>query len=219
VSRVLVVSGAGEYSDPWHPFGATSERLGALLRQRHEVTVTTQVAEALAALDADEWDVVVLNFGSAERELPTDAACVDGIARFAAAGGAVLACHVVATAFPADPRWEHILGGRWVRGTTMHPPHGDAQIRISPAAHPITRGLHDFVLVDERYSYLRVSPDVQVLATHVHDEREHPVIWAHHLRASRVVYDGLGHDARSYDSDDHLRLILNAVDWVLGRDE
>jgi type 1 glutamine amidotransferase len=218
VSRVLVVSGAGEYSDPWHPFGETSERLGAILQSRHEVTVTTDVAAALAGLDADAWEVAVLNFGSAERELPTDAACVDGISRFAAAGGALLACHVVATVFPADPRWEDILGGRWVRGTTMHPPQGDAEIRISPTAHAVTRGLHDFVLVDERYSYLRVSPLVQVLATHIHDELEHPVIWAHRLHSSRVVYDGLGHDARSYDSEDHCRLVLNAVGWLLGDD-
>lgn len=218
MSRVLVVSGAGEYSDPWHRFGETSERLVGILQTRYEVTLTTDVAAALAGLDAQAWGVVVLNFGSAERELPTDAACVDGISRFAAAGGALLACHVVSTAFPADPRWEEILGGRWVRGTTMHPPQGDAEIRIAPTAHAVTRGLDDFVLFDERYSYLRVAPEIEVLGTHVHDEREHPMIWAHRLPTSRVVYDGLGHDARSYDSADHRRLVRNAVGWLLEGD-
>ena len=28
----------------------------------------------------------------------------------------------------------------------------------------------------------------------------HPMIWAREHGAGRVVYDGLGHDARSYDS-------------------
>ena len=85
----------------------------------------------------------------------------------------------------------------------MHPPQGDADIRILPVDHPVTRGLDDFVLVDERYSYLRVSPDAEVLATHVHDDLEHPVVWAHQRQTSRVVYDGLGHDAQSYDCEDH----------------
>ena len=65
----------------------------------------------------------------------------------------------------------------------MHPPQGDAEIRILPLDHTVTRGLDDFVLFDERYSYLRVSPEVEVLATHVHDELEHPVVWAYQLPA------------------------------------
>ena len=215
MSKVLIVSGAGDYSDPWHPFAETSERLVDILESRYDVTLTTDVATTLANLSAGEWDLVVLNFGSAGLEVPTDSACVDGILRYVNAGGALLACHVVATAFPADPRWEEILGGRWVRGTSMHPPQGDAEVRILPVHHPVTRGLDDFVLFDERYSYLRASPAVEVLATHVHDERQHPVFWAVRGPPSRVVYDGLGHDARSYDSEDHRGLVLNAADWLL----
>ena len=215
MSNVLIVSGAGDYSDPWHPFAETTARLVGILESRYEVTLASDVAATLAHLRADEWDLVVLNFASAGRRLPTDAACVEGILRFVDAGGALLACHVVATAFPADPRWEEILGGRWVRGSTMHPPQGRAEIRIMPSDHPITRGLKDFVLIDERYSYLRVSPEVEVLATHVHDEREHPLFWAYQRPSSRVVYDGLGHDALSYDSEDHRRLVLNAADWLI----
>ncbi|WP_457101686.1 ThuA domain-containing protein [Microbacterium sp. P5_E9] len=215
MSKVLIVSGAGEYSDPWHPFPDTSERLVGILGSRYDVTLTADVAAVLADLTADVWDIVVLNFGSNARELPTDTACVDGILRYVSAGGALLASHVVATAFPADPRWEEILGGRWVRGATMHPPQGNAEIHILPTGHPVTDGLDDFVLVDERYSYLRVSPDVEVLATHVHDELEHPVVWAHQRSTSRVVYDGLGHDGRSYDSAQHRDLVRNAAEWLL----
>ena len=142
------------------------------------MTLTTDVVGALDDLSADVWDLVVLNFGSGAEAHPTDEACVDGILRYVQGGGAVLACHVVATAFPDDPRWEEILGGRWVRGSTMHPPQSDAEIRVLPLDHAVTHGLDDFVVYDERYSYLRVSPDVEVLATHQHDGLEHPVVWA-----------------------------------------
>lgn len=215
MTKVLIVSGAGAYSDPWHPFPDTTEALLGILSARYEVTVTTDVADALTTLDAGEWDLVVLNFGSAAKEVPTDAACVDGVSGYLAAGGALLASHVVATAFPADPRWEDILGGRWVRGTTMHPPKSDARIAILAAEHPVLRGIADFTLRDERYSYLRVADDSVILATHEHDSLVHPVIWTHEWAAARVVYDGLGHDAQSYQSAEHRTLLLNAAEWLV----
>ena len=49
MSTVLIVSGAGDYSDPWHPFADTSARLVGILESRYDVTLTTDVAAALAA--------------------------------------------------------------------------------------------------------------------------------------------------------------------------
>lgn len=215
MSNVLIVSGAGEYSDPWHPFPDTTAELFGILRPHHTTAVTTEVASALASLKVAEWGLVVMNFGSDEHEVSTDSACVDGVQAYLRAGGALLASHVVATAFPADSRWEEILGGRWVRGTTMHPPKGDAEIEIRSLGHPVTNGVRDFTLTDERYSYLRVSEAAEILATHWHDDIEHPVVWAHEWHGARVVYDGLGHDAESYESEDHRRLVSNAAAWLL----
>lgn len=216
MTNVLIVSGAGQYSDPWHPFPETTARLAETLGAHYDTTVTTDAAETLTSLRADEWDLLVLNFGSAGEEVSTDGACVDGIQAYLTAGGSLLASHIVTMAFPADPRWEEILGGRWVHGTTMHPPKGDARIRITDAPHPVTRGLADFTLHDERYSYLRVSDDAEVLATHEHDALVHPLVWAHVWHGARVVYDGLGHDADSYDSEEHRMLVLRAAEWLVG---
>ena len=213
----LIVSGAGTYSDPWHPFDSTSTRLKEILSEQYSTSITTTVADTLTHLTGGAGDLVVLNFGSAGVAQATDAACLDGIERFLEAGGALLVCHVAATAFPADPRWEEILGGRWVRGISMHPDRGDAEIHVTPGDHAITRGLTDFVLTDERYSYLRVAPDVDVLATHSHNDAEHPLIWTHTWRGARVVYNGLGHDAESFDSAQHRTIVLRAAHWLLGQ--
>lgn len=44
--RSLILSGGGEYSDPWHPFAATSARVAALLAAiGHEVEVSDLVDE------------------------------------------------------------------------------------------------------------------------------------------------------------------------------
>ena len=41
----------------------------------------------------------------------------------------------------------------------MHP-QGEATITLSTGRHPITYELTDFVIFDERYSYLQTQPDV-----------------------------------------------------------
>ena len=102
-----------------------------------------------------------------------------------------------------------------------------------PGRHPIVAGLGDFELCDERYSYLRVAPDVIPLATHQHDGIEHPLLWARTWPApgpdaaalrgaaartsgARIVYDALGHDGRSYDPPEHTEIIGRAIRWLAG---
>ena len=83
-----------------------------------------------------------------------------------------------------------------------------------PTRSPVTET--DFEVLDERYSYLEVRDDVMVIGDHVHDDVVHPMIWAREHGAGRVVYDGLGHDTRSYDSAGHRALLQRAVDWLVG---
>jgi type 1 glutamine amidotransferase len=218
MKNVVIVSGAGQYSDPWHPFDATSTELKRILSSQYATSVTTDVVHALTTLEASGADLVVLNLGSAGVPVVTDSACVAGIARYLEAGGALLVCHVTATAFPSEPVWEDIVGGRWVRGISMHPERGDAEISLRPVEHPILRGLADFVLVDERYSYLRVAEDAHVLAVHSHDGIDHSLIWTHVWHKARVVYNGLGHDAQSFDSSEHRAIVAAAAEWLLGAD-
>src|SRR5262249_13620046 len=118
-----------------------------------------------------------------------------------------------------------------------HPDYGLARVRVYPDRHPIVAGLADFELQDERYSYLRMAPDVVPLATHRHDGIEHPLLWARTWTApgadagagaapaqsaglaqpARVVYDALGHDVRSYDSPEHAEILRRSIRWLAGR--
>jgi hypothetical protein len=81
---ILIVSGAGAYSDPWHPFAETSARLVEILSPIASVRVRSDVAETLSALRPGVAAVVILNFGSAGLEVSTDAACVIGLQRYLA---------------------------------------------------------------------------------------------------------------------------------------
>ena len=86
----------------------------------------------------------------------------------------------------------------------MHPEQDLATIVVR-RTHPIVRGLADFTVFDERYSYLHTNPDITVLCEHSADGRLHPLVWARESGSARVVYDGAG----------HVDLLRRAVGWLL----
>lgn len=247
--RALILSGAGRYGDPWHPFAATSARLADILRaEGFEVEVSSDVDARMAALggvgagadlgvgagaDAGRGagglgathpavpDLLVVNIGDpalTDPEHPepeAERAGREGLLAYLAAGRPLLAMHVSSTSLRGVPEWEDILGGVWVRGTTMHPDYSRARIHVYPERHAIVAGLGDFDVDDERYTYLRTAPDLVPLATHEHDGAEFPLLWARTYGRAKVVYDALGHDTASYDSETHRAIIASAARWLI----
>jgi hypothetical protein len=214
-ARAVIVSGAGRYADPWHPFAETSARLAALLG---EAGVTAEIDEDVDVRLADpgKVELLVVNIGNPGETGPADEAVRRGLLGHLGRGGALLAVHASATSLPGVPEWEAVLGGLWVRGTTHHPPYGRARVRVCDEAHPVTAGLGDFELDDERYTAMRVDAGVRVLADHEleTDRSRHPLVWAHGYGPARVVYDALGHDAASYDSTEHCEIVRRAARWL-----
>ena len=216
MASVLIISGAGPYVDPWHPFPETSRRLAEVIGALgHRVEVSEEVERS--ALSLADHQLVVINIGNPQTTRPESAMIEiqQSLLSFLDGGGGLLGVHVSATSFTTMPRWPEILGGHWVRGTTMHPPLGPARIRMHPGSHPVAGDQDAIEVLDERYSYLDVRDDVTVIGDHQHDDRWHPMIWARRQGPGRVVYDGLGHDARSYDSAGHRALLARAVGWLL----
>ncbi|HEY5784877.1 MAG TPA: ThuA domain-containing protein [Microlunatus sp.] len=224
MGEVVIISGAGDYADPWHPFAATSARLAELIASLgHRVQVSETVEESLLSLDAQ---LVVINIGNPipPRPASTMIEIQRALLRHLDDAGGLLGMHVSATSFTGMPRWPEILGGHWVRGTTMHPPLDLARIRLHAGFHPVASGSTGIdgagidgagiEVLDERYSYLDVRDDAVVLGDHEHDGLVHPMIWAREHGRGRVVYDGLGHDARSYDSPGHRDFLRRAVSWL-----
>jgi type 1 glutamine amidotransferase len=241
--HAVILSGSGRFADPWHPFAETSGRIAAILAG---IGFSTEIAGADERMaDLSGADLVVVNIGAPSTpDLDRDAANRRGLLRYVADGGPLLVMHVSSTSLPSVPEWESIVGGIWVRGTTMHPDYGRARVHVYPERDRIVSGIGDFELFDERYSYLRVDPSLTPLATHVHDGIEHPLLWAHIYskpspaddpgsarnasggervpgadtgtasEPARVVYDALGHDARSFDSAEHREIVARAAEWL-----
>jgi len=213
----LVLSGGGRYNDPWHPFDHTSPRLAALLEADGWTVEINDDPEAalLHIADADQLpDLVVANFGLPRdgEETPLDTGCAAGLRRLQQENVPILVMHVSITSLINLPLWATAVGGRWIRGQSMHPDFGDAHIQVIP--HPLTAGLHNFTLQDERYTDLEVDGTVDVLASHHHSGRDHPLVWLHPMDSWRIVYDGLGHTAESFESPEHQELIRRSVRWL-----
>src|SRR5690349_6043256 len=129
MARCVLISGAGDYADPWHPFDETARRLAAILEPAAGgVEVRTDVEDALAE-QAGGAELLVVNVGNAGPGTPS-AAARGGLHRHLEAGRGLLVLHVSTTAFPDWPDWEAVVGGRWVEGLTFHPEQGTFTVRI-----------------------------------------------------------------------------------------
>ena len=210
MTRSLILSGGGAYSDPWHPFAATSERIAEILTALgHHVGISELVADRVA--DLRGWDLIVVNAASGP-EADTSAAQA-GLTAALERGLGVLAIHVGACTLLGLPAWESVTGAAWTT-SSMHPKAGPCRIITYPGRHPICAPVADFDITDERYAYLRTAPGIVPLAAHEHAGQLHPVLWARIHEKSRIVTDLLGHDERSYDSPAHRELISRAARWL-----
>ena len=219
MTTITVLSGRGDYADPWHPFDETSQRLAALLARLGEVTVRDDVEAALAELTATDArpDLLVFNISrdeGVERSAPPESARA-GLRAHLADGRPLLAVHSASRAFADWPEWSSILGGHWEDGLTFHPERGAAHIVPTALAGELLGRGRPFDTVDERYTALVLEPGAQSLATHEHDGSEHPLAWFTTFGDAEVVYSALGHDAEAYESPDAAAFALAAASHLL----
>lgn len=206
--RVVLFSGGGDYTDPWHPFAETSAIVAGLLRDEGlDVTVVDRVDALEPTLPAD---LMVVNAGSGLEPHPLDAR----LAHILTGARGLIALHVAAALLPDHPEWEDLLGGRWVRGVTMHPERGPLRLR-AVGDDPLTAALASIQTIDEAYCRLRVKEESRVLYAHEHDGAQHPVVWTAEQQGRRVAYSALGHDAEAYDSAEVRESVRRLARWVL----
>ena len=135
------------------------------------------------------------------------------IAGHVADGGALLAVHTALVCFDDWPEWIDLCGGGWSWEGSWHPEPGPIDVRIA-ADHPVTSGIGDFTIVDERYTDLTVAPGSTVLAVSPDDTGDQPVMWCTDHSGGRVLVDSLGHDTRSLTDESHVRLLHRAITWL-----
>ena len=217
MTRALIFSGGGDFDDRWHPYRETSQRIAAVLET---VGCTTVIEDRVAEADFHDAELLVINAWNDDVHTPAEAGLRAGIEAHVGAGKPLLVVHASIMLFSGPPEsdwagWAEITGAYWERMVTFHPEFGEAHVRVDTDRHPIVAGIHDFTLEDERYTGLRLAPDVEGLAWHTEQGSEHPLLWARTHRDARVVYDAFGHDTRSYDSPERRELLARSAAWLI----
>ena len=221
-ASVRVLSGAGRYSDPYHPFAETSDAAASILTEAgHRVEVVESLdAAALGSLSG--VDLVVVNSGGGidlKAPMPRDEAWAEACASFGSwldAGGRALVLHTGVNTFRDWADWPRRVGGTWTAGVSGHPLRCIATFEAAPGAegHPILGGLTEVTCYDERYWRMGLDAGSWPFLRHETDERFHDVGW---ISESGVVYDALGHNGRSYASPTRARLLAAEASWLLSR--
>lgn len=209
MTRVLIFSGGADYTDPWHPFAETSTIVAAILRADGHDTTIVDTLDGLAKSLGDA-DLLLVNAGGGPAPHPLDDRFADILAGYR---GPLLALHVAATLLPEHELWEEALGGRWVRDVSMHPARGPMHLRAVSPSIPL-HDLEPLETVDEAYSWLRVSPEAEVLLVHDYDDAQHPVSWTLQRNGRRSAHLSLGHDREAYDAPVAVGLIQRLTSWL-----
>ena len=219
----LIVTGTGRYADPWHPLAETSAAIADILTaDGWRVAVNADVDGALADLAPSraaaehDIDLLVVNAADPWRNgetgfgVPEDS--IVGLDAALGRGVGVLAMHTAVASLRDYPTWAAAIGAIWLPEVSMHPLLDAACVEI--VEHPLTSGMQNFSLLDERYCWLQAVGSRTVLAQHTLDGVQHPLAWVRANGDSRIACDVLGHDTRSYESEEHRELVRRLAQWA-----
>lgn len=143
------------------------------------------------------------------------------------AGKGVIALHHSYCSYSEWPEYTEIIGGRynmteWVdngikkpASTYKHDVHFSVNV-VNPA-HPVTKGVTNFEILDETYGGGYVMPDVTPLLT-TNDSTSTPTIcWAKTYKKARIVTLLLGHDRPAFENPAFKKVLYQAIFWTAGK--
>jgi uncharacterized protein len=209
--KVLVLTGG-------HGFKA--EPFFKMFSDNPEITFTAaQQVKAAEGYDRDDlftYDVVVLYDSPS---IITDAQKARFLALFDQGIGVVVLHHAYLS-YPMWGEYARIAGGKYVytqeqldSGLTSSTYKGNVDIPVTVVAknHPVTAGLHDFVLHDELYSNMHMAGN----ATPLLMDGDEWLAWYRIEKRSRVVGTILGHGC--YADPNYRKFLAQSIRWAAKR--
>jgi uncharacterized protein len=177
----------------------------------------TNAAEAWDRDDLLDYDVVLLY--DFQREL-NDSQKGKFLSLFHKGVGLVVLHHALLS-YQHWPEYERIAGGKYLLDhetvddktwqASTYKGDVDIDVKLVDKEHPITAGLHDFVLHDEIYRGVRNTADIHILFT----TEDHPLAWTRQEKTSRVVGITVGHGP-AHDDANFQKLLAQSIKWAAG---
>jgi len=126
--------------------------------------------------------------------------------RYVEAGGPLLGIHAANSCF-TTPDYVDLIGSR----VTRHDPIKEYTVEIDVPGHPLIAGMTPFNIVDELREGEFQRETIHVVAS----AEGHPAVYWKRAGNGHVVYVAPGHDRRTLAHPAYLRLIQNAVNWLV----
>jgi type 1 glutamine amidotransferase len=137
-------------------------------------------------------------------------------------GKAMIFLHHSLVSYQDWPEYVRIVGGQYhthpvvVRGDTLRANYEHdvtLPVMVSDKRHPVTRGIPDFQIVDERYGECEIKVSVKPLLSTTHSKSMRNLAWIHHYGNSDVIYIQLGHGPTAFANANYRKLIQQAIAW------
>lgn len=225
MKRNLILSGGAA-----HDYDRTSAELANLLR---DVQVESEILTDLGRL-ADRslmhFDLLTINCArwtctqSQVKQEWRDNWAFDlpeagrqNLLAFLSARKGLLALHAATLCFDDWPEYREILGAWWAWGRSGHAPLGNHAMHVRTGAHPITRGIHDFIVHDELYTDPCLQDSVFPLIEAEWEGARHPILWVRGYGSARVCYNALGHGPEAFEHPVNRAVLRRCAHWLLGQ--
>ena len=88
-------------------------------------------------------------------------------------------------------------------------------MHVKTDAHPVVRGIRDFVITDELYTNPRIMDSVDPLIEAEWDGKSHPILWLRKYKNARVCYNALGHGVEAFENPVFRALVQRCALWTL----
>ena len=138
---------------------------------------------------------------------------------FVDSGGSALFLHNTTHVGLTDPDFRHVLGAAYAG----HPPIRTFKVKVTNPNHPITQGVHDFIVTDEQH-YMTYDKDPKFLflqtvnedgLTYQNQGATAPGGWSYDYGKGRVCYMSPGHMLSDLWAPEYIKLQHNAVRWLM----
>ena len=214
--RTAVVTGGHTYDVPkFHQLVRSLEGVEAYVQHLDDYASSTD--EALASYEA-----VVFYFYPVQPAVPTDEGheWFEGkpkstLEKLGATGQGIVVLHHAILAWPEWDFWKRLVGIEDRTFTYDFDQH--VRIEVANAAHPITKGLTSWDMIDEAYGMRGAGQGSEVLLTCKHPRNIPTIAWTRQSGKSRVFCFQAGHDPQSWSNPNFREVLRRGILWSAGK--
>ena len=222
-TKVLILTGM---EHPAHNWKTRTTALQELLAKddRFEVAVETD-PEFLAKKDLFQYDVILMNFYSGEKDYPGKAS-KENLLKFVGENGkGLFVLHFACGNFHDWPKYAELTGLIFTPDHGRGPGHHDRRqpfiVKITDRDHVIAKNLKPELQADDECYYCLggATRDFHLIAT-AHSKvtkNDQPMAFCLQYGKGRVFNTPLGHDAKAVKMPDVAELIRRGLLWAAGK--